>query len=75
MEAASASQETQNGGEAGSDVRLLEELKQQHRRLDEEIAAMGERPALTPEEQLRTATLKKRKLALRDQIQTVSARL
>ncbi len=76
----SESQETLNGpqsarGESEPDAHLLEDLRQQHRRLDEQIAEMEARVALTPEEHLRAATLKKRKLALRDRIQLVSSRL
>jgi hypothetical protein len=43
----------------------LEVLRREHRDLDEAIAALGERPA---PDQLTLKRLKKRKLALKDQI-------
>ena len=72
-------QETDNipqqaGGGSESETRLAE-LRAQHRDLDEQISWMESRPSLSPEEQLETATLKKRKLALRDQIELVSSRV
>jgi hypothetical protein len=46
----------------------LETLKAEHRRLDEQILAMGEDPAC---DQLELARLKKRKLRLKDEIQRI----
>lgn len=51
---------------------LLEALKQAHRRLDEEIAALRESPAA---DQIALARLKKRKLQLRDEIARVADQL
>ncbi len=62
------------GERAGQQAHLLEELKQKHRLLDEQISELESRRQLTQEEQIETATLKKRKLALRDQIELVSSR-
>lgn len=47
---------------------LLEELKTEHRRLDEQIQAMAADGAA---DQLELARLKKRKLRLKDQIQLI----
>ena len=47
---------------------LLEELKAEHRRLDEQIRAMAAEGAA---DQLELARLKKRKLRLKDQIQLI----
>jgi len=46
----------------------LEELKQEHRRLDEEIRALVDSGTIN---QLELTRLKKRKLLLKDQIQQV----
>ena len=47
---------------------LLEELKAEHRQLDEQIRAMAAEGAA---DQLELARLKKRKLRLKDQIQLI----
>ena len=50
-------------------IRLeLEAMKAEHRRLDEEIAALSEEGVF---DQLELARLKRRKLLLKDQIQVV----
>lgn len=51
---------------------LIELLKARHRALDEEIAALGADGAV---DQLELARLKKRKLALKDEIQILSAQI
>lgn len=48
----------------------LDELKAEHRRLDEEIAGLAADPA---SDQLEIARLKRRKLKLKDQIQLIVA--
>ena len=49
-------------------VQLLVALKQEHRQLDEQIAALIEVGA---RDQLELARLKKRKLVIKDQIQSI----
>ena len=51
---------------------LVELLKAEHRRLDEEIMALCEQGAA---DQLELARLKKRKLLLKDEIQVLSDRI
>ena len=51
---------------------VIELLKAEHRRLDEEIAALTEQGT---SDQLEIARLKKRKLLLKDEIQVLSDRL
>jgi hypothetical protein len=51
---------------------LVEDLKARHRALDAEIAALL---AAGTADQLELARLKKRKLALKDEIQVLSARI
>ena len=46
----------------------LEVLKEEHRRLDEQITALAEQPLV---DQLEVARLKRRKLQLKDQIQLI----
>jgi hypothetical protein len=53
-------------------VRRLEIVRLEHRDLDSAIAALGE--TATPD-QLQLARLKKRKLALRDEISWIETRL
>ena len=48
---------------------MLEELKAEHRRLDEQIAVLAADPA---SDQLELARLKKRKLRVKDQIQLIT---
>lgn len=52
--------------------RRIEVLRQEHRDLDMAIAAVGEKVAL---DQLAVARLKKRKLRLRDEIQSLEDQL
>lgn len=52
--------------------RRLAELKNEHRQLDDEIAQMTER---APFDQLMVQRLKKRKLALKDQIAKLDSEL
>ena len=47
---------------------LLEELTQEHRRLDELVRELERRVALTPAEQVEISRLKKRKLLTKDRI-------
>jgi len=51
---------------------VVELLKAEHRRLDEEIAALRENGAA---DQLEIARLKKRKLLLKDEIQVLTDRI
>ena len=51
---------------------VVELLKAEHRRLDEEIAALRENGAV---DQLEIARLKKRKLLLKDQISRLESQL
>ena len=51
---------------------VIELLKAEHRRLDEEIAVLTEQGT---SDQLEIARLKKRKLLLKDEIQVLSDRL
>lgn len=51
---------------------VVELLKAEHRRLDEEIAALRENGAV---DQLEIARLKKRKLLLKDEIQVLTDRI
>jgi hypothetical protein len=51
---------------------VVELLKAEHRRLDEEIAALRENGAI---DQLEIARLKKRKLLLKDEIQVLTDRI
>jgi len=50
-------------------LRALDSLKAEHRRLDEEIAALVADPC---SDQLEIARLKRRKLRLKDQIQLIA---
>ena len=56
---------------ANDNVQQLDALKAEHRRLDEEIAALL---AAGAADQIEVARLKKRKLILKDQIQVISNR-
>lgn len=47
---------------------LLEELTEEHRRLDELVRQMERRVALSPAEQVEYSRLKKRKLLTKDRI-------
>jgi hypothetical protein len=51
---------------------VVELLKAEHRRLDEEITALREQGTI---DQLEIARLKKRKLLLKDEIQVLSDRI
>ncbi len=46
----------------------LEQLTQEHRRLDELVRAMERKPALSPAEQIEYSRLKKQKLHTKDRI-------
>ncbi len=65
--------ETQENPAPG-EARALEEMKQEHRRLDERIAELESQLTLTPDEHMQAAVMKKRKLALRDRIELASQR-
>lgn len=52
---------------------LLEELTQEHRRLDELVRELERRVALTPAEQVEISRLKKRKLLTKDRIARLSS--
>lgn len=47
---------------------LIEELTEEHRRLDELVRALERRVALTPAEQAEVSRLKKQKLLTKDRI-------
>lgn len=51
----------------------LEELTQEHRRLDDLVRQMERRVALSPEEQVEYSRLKKRKLLMKDRIARLSS--
>lgn len=53
-------------------LKKLSELKKEHRQLDDEIARMVEN---APFDQLQAQRLKKRKLALKDQIAKIDSQL
>ena len=55
-----------------SNEALLAELTAEHRRLDEQVAALGRRRALTPAEQVEMSRLKKQKLLTKDRIARLS---
>ena len=52
----------------GSKQALLDELTQEHRRLDEQLRLLERRRALTPAEQVEVSRLKKQKLLTKDKI-------
>ncbi len=56
----------------GSKQALLDELTQEHRRLDEELRLLERRRALTPAEQVEVSRLKKQKLLTKDKIARLS---
>ncbi|NOT44654.1 MAG: YdcH family protein [Acidobacteria bacterium] len=49
-------------------------LAEQHHELDDQLHALTERPYLSTSEQLEEASLKKRKLALKDQMEQIVRR-
>lgn len=61
-----------NGDDQGWWEARLEELRQEHRDLDDVIARVAEE---APFDQLRVQRLKKRKLALKDEIARIEAML
>ena len=56
----------------GSKQALLDELTQEHRRLDEQLRLLERRRALTPSEQVEVSRLKKQKLLTKDKIARLS---
>jgi hypothetical protein len=52
--------------------RVLEQLTQEHRRLDEQLKMLERRRALTPSEQVEITRLKKQKLLTKDRIARLS---
>lgn len=56
----------------GSKQALLDELTQEHRRLDEQLRMLERRRALTPAEQVEVSRLKKQKLLTKDKIARLS---
>ena len=50
----------------------LEQLTQEHRRLDEQVKSLERRRALTPAEQIEITRLKKQKLLTKDRIARLS---
>lgn len=53
----------------------LEHLRQEHRRLDEQIAVMENRHLITPTDEIEIKRLKRLKLHMKDQIAALSAKL
>ena len=51
---------------------VLEQLTQEHRRLDEQLKMLERRRALTPSEQVEITRLKKQKLLTKDRIARLS---
>ena len=51
---------------------VLEQLTQEHRRLDEQLKMLERRRALTPAEQVEIVRLKKQKLLTKDRIARLS---
>ena len=56
----------------GSKQAVLEQLTQEHRRLDEQLKMLEKRRALTPAEQVEIVRLKKQKLLTKDRIARLS---
>jgi uncharacterized protein YdcH (DUF465 family) len=56
----------------GSKQAVLEQLTQEHRRLDEQLKMLERRRALTPAEQVEITRLKKQKLLTKDRIARLS---
>jgi uncharacterized protein YdcH (DUF465 family) len=56
----------------GSKQAVLEQLTQEHRRLDEQLKILERRRALTPAEQVEIVRLKKQKLLTKDRIARLS---
>ena len=56
----------------GSKQATLEQLTQEHRRLDEQLKMLERRRALLPSEQVEIARLKKQKLLTKDRIARLS---
>lgn len=52
---------------------LIDELTEEHRRLDAQVREMERRVALTPAEQIEYSRLKKRKLLTKDRITRLRA--
>jgi hypothetical protein len=52
--------------------RVLEQLTQEHRRLDEQLKLLERRRALSPSEQVEITRLKKQKLLTKDRIARLS---
>ncbi len=63
---------TTNSNDPADIARALEELRQEHRDLDEAIARMSEDPTV---DQLQLTRLKKRKLKLKDWIARLESKL
>ncbi|MEJ8566963.1 YdcH family protein [Elongatibacter sediminis] len=61
-----------NSNDPGEIVRVLEELRQEHRDLDEAIARLSEDPTV---DQLRLTRMKKRKLKIRDWMTYLESKL
>jgi uncharacterized protein YdcH (DUF465 family) len=57
----------------GKEELNLQRLTQKHRELDERLAELAERRFPTESEQLEEATLKKRKLKVKDEIESILA--
>ena len=60
------------GNDPGEIARLIAELREEHRDLDEAIARLSEDPSV---DQLRLTRMKKRKLKLKDWIANLESRL
>ncbi|MBI3047419.1 MAG: YdcH family protein [Acidobacteria bacterium] len=48
------------------------QLAEQHHQLDNRLHELADRPYLSPSEQLEKATIKKRKLALKDRMEAIT---
>lgn len=66
--------EPSSTSESVSQVRL-EELRKEHRDLDEKITDLTSRPYLTAQDQMEVAGLKKLKLRKKDEILTMASKL
>jgi hypothetical protein len=64
-----------NGGVNADMAELIARLKEEHARLEARLTELENHIALSPAEQVERATIKKLKLAAKDQMAQINARL